>query len=179
MATARAQQHCIITGFMGAGKSVVGKLVAWQLARPFFDLDVCISEVVGNDLAAYIGREGEEAFRRLEQAVFVRLLDRAPAVIATGGGTLLEKSMREVAEECGVVICLSATLATIRARIAQGAELEKRPLLHNNLAQLEQHYRQRQSAYAAFAHQLPTDGINATDLATRIATWWNNLGQKM
>jgi shikimate kinase len=117
-----------LTGFMGAGKSTVGPLLAHRLAVPFYDLDRVIEadDPEGLTVAELIARDGETRFREREHAVLARHLNRSPAVWALGGGAITVPSTRRVLEQVGArVVWLEVDWETVAGRIA----LASRPLL--------------------------------------------------
>lgn len=115
-----------LTGFMGAGKSVVGKELARLLRRPFVDLDLSIERDAGSSVAALFARRGEAAFRRLERKALLRAAKRPGVVVALGGGTLLDARHRALVKK-GLLVNLSCSRAELvrRLRSARAA----RPLL--------------------------------------------------
>lgn len=86
MNSARKPSNIALIGFMGAGKSSVGRLVAEQLGFTFLDTDELIEARVGKTITAIFEQEGEAAFRELERKVAVELEARTQTVISTGGG---------------------------------------------------------------------------------------------
>ncbi len=111
---------------MGAGKSAIGRRLAEALARPFADSDTVIEEEAGQTIADMFARDGEEAFRRMEEAVLGRLLEGVPAVIATGGGAFLRSTNRARIRRAAVSAWLRADLDVLVGRIRRPAT---RPLL--------------------------------------------------
>ncbi len=118
--------HVFLVGFMGAGKSTVGRLLAGMLARPFIDLDVEIEHQVGRSCAQIFADGGEEAFRNLESAALASLADAEPSVVACGGGIVLRDVNRRLLKELGTVVYLEVTAGEALARIGN---VEVRPLL--------------------------------------------------
>ena len=116
----------ILTGFMGAGKSTIGKLLAEKLKRPFLDTDRILEEQTGMTVGQYIRRFGEEAFRRQENRSLSLALGEESVVIATGGGAVLNKLNRKRMLQKGWVCWLKAPAAVILRRVDS---VEGRPLL--------------------------------------------------
>ncbi len=114
-----------LTGFMGAGKSTVGALLARRLGTRHVDVDRAIEARVGLTIAAIFAQRGEPAFRRLEREVIAELTD-GRAVIALGGGALLDPETRARVARAGTLVYLAATPATLEARLGEAAD---RPLL--------------------------------------------------
>ena len=152
----------------GSGKTTVGKLCARHLQCDFVDVDAHIESATGSSVAELFASEGELRFRARERAAILQLAQRDKLVIATGGGALLDGANRTALEASGPVVCLRASAATIRTRLAGD---RTRPLLRpaaDGAAQLEQLLAQRQQLYDSFALQLATDGLVPQAVAQRI-----------
>ncbi len=119
--------NIILTGFMGTGKTTVGRLLAARLGRPFVDTDDLIVERDGRAIADIFNEDGETRFRELEAEVAGELARRRGLVIATGGRLMLDPGNAATLGATGPVFCLSAEPATILERVA--AEDGRRPLL--------------------------------------------------
>jgi len=119
-------QNIILTGFMGTGKSAVGKKLAARLGRKFIDTDALIEQEAGMPIARLFSEKGEPYFRELEQQVIARVCLENSAVIATGGGAIIREVNAQRLKASGVVICLTAAPEVILARV-QGDTT--RPLL--------------------------------------------------
>jgi shikimate kinase len=118
-----------LVGFMGAGKSVVGRLAAKRLKVPFIDTDALI-EVREGPIAAIFAARGEPGFRALERDVVVEVLEaalREPCVVALGGGAVLSGDVREALERLPDVAWLTAPADVLWAR-TQAAARGGRPL---------------------------------------------------
>lgn len=114
-------------GFMGVGKSEVGRILAERLGLDFTDLDDAIAERAGKTIAAIFEEDGEEAFREYERREAREVSARDGQVIACGGGTVLnEESLRNL-RRSSVMILLTADPETILDRVAEDGS---RPLLH-------------------------------------------------
>ena len=121
-----ATSNITLTGFMGTGKSTVGRLLAERLDRPFVDMDEQLEAHFGKSIAEVFADEGEPAFRLAEIRLCTQLAEQQGLVISTGGGALVNPDSRHALAESGPVICLTASLDQILARIGQAAD---RPLL--------------------------------------------------
>jgi shikimate kinase len=118
-----------IVGPMAAGKSAVGKRLAERLRRPRFDTDQVIEQRTGVDIDYIFEREGETGFRRRERAVVAELSEHSPVVLSTGGGAILDADSRRLLAQRGLVIYLSADIATQLARTRSN---DHRPLLRTD-----------------------------------------------
>lgn len=113
------QRHLILTGFMGVGKTTVGRHLASRCQRPFVDLDDIISQRTGQSIPALFADKGEAGFREIEREVLQTVLAEVePTVIATGGGTAVTVQNRQLMNAAGRVVCLDATFDAIWQRLA-------------------------------------------------------------
>jgi shikimate kinase len=121
-----AEKNIVLTGFMGTGKSVVGKALAARMKRRFIDTDELVARKAGMPIARIFAEKGEACFRELEkQAIADACLEKG-VVIATGGGAIVNEVNAERLKASGIVICLSASPEVILRRIHGDTE---RPLL--------------------------------------------------
>jgi shikimate kinase len=110
----------VLVGYRGSGKSTVGRLVAQALGRPFIDADEALAAQLGEPIATYLPRAGEEAFRDAESRCLHGILATSPDfVVATGGGVVLREANRTlIARAAAVVAYLQAGAATLGDRLA-------------------------------------------------------------
>lgn len=142
-------RHIFLYGPPGVGKSTLGRLLAERLARPFIDLDAEIEAAAGQSVAKLMETRGEPFFRDLESAQLRAAIDRAPSVIALGGGALLRPENRALAETHGIVVLLWADEPALRARL-ESAETT-RPLLSGDIsAKLSDLLARRRAHYDSF-----------------------------
>jgi shikimate kinase len=141
----------VLVGMPGSGKSTVGRQLARRLAFPFVDSDHVIEQRAGCSIPEYFAREGEAAFRDLEESVIADLTQRPSGVIATGGGAVLRPANRERLRAAGQVIYLRSTPEEVFRRVRHDAN---RPLLQvaDPLARLRQMYEERDPIYRETAH---------------------------
>lgn len=160
--------NVVLTGFMGTGKSTVGRLLAEQLGYEFVDTDALIVARHG-PIPEIFAAHGEAAFRRYERDVAAELATGTGRVIATGGRLLLDPANAAALAATGAVFCLTAELDTILARVTADGVAHARPLLagpdvEQRIATL---LAERADAYAAF-EQVPTDRRTPADIAADI-----------
>lgn len=115
-----------LVGLPGSGKSSVGRQLARRLGLPFTDSDHVIEQRIGCPIRVFFEREGEGAFRDLEQVVIDELMQSAPGVIATGGGSVLRPVNRERLRAGATVIYLRSAPEEVFRRVRHD---DKRPLL--------------------------------------------------
>ncbi len=153
----------VLTGFMGAGKSTVGRLLAQRLGWRFIDVDREIEDRAGMPVQEIFARLGEFVFRRMETAAIAHALGERSAVIALGGGApevlanrlLLEQTPRTA------VLLLEAPLRTLLDRCDNQAAEENAPVrpVLSALSVAEERFRYRGPLYRRVArHVVQTDG---------------------
>jgi len=114
-------------GFMGVGKSTIGKALSEQLGYGFLDMDEEIESRAGMKIKEIFAAEGEEGFRALEKAVAKELADKDRHVIACGGGAILDPENAEALRRSSVLVLLTASIDEILERTRDSDE---RPLLN-------------------------------------------------
>ena len=124
--TDQKSRNLILIGFMGTGKTTIGKRVASSLGFQFVDTDQLIVEKAGKPVTQIFEDEGEEAFRALETEVLRECSEDSGKVISTGGGIVTRPENRELLEKAGFVIWLQASPETIYERVRRN---RSRPLL--------------------------------------------------
>lgn len=140
----------ILVGLPGSGKSTVGRNLARRLDIPFSDSDHVIEQQIGCSIREFFAREGEDAFRDIEQQVIANLASE-PGVLATGGGAVLREANRKVLREAGQVIYLRSNPEDLFRRLRHDAN---RPLLQvdDPLARLRELHALRDPLYRETAH---------------------------
>ena len=118
----------VLTGFMGTGKTSVGRELSRRLGYVFIDTDVLIEEREGMPISLIFREKGEEYFRSVERAVVEEISGMADVVIATGGGVIKNSRNVDDLSRRGIIIWLKADPGIILKRVM--AEGGKRPLLN-------------------------------------------------
>jgi shikimate kinase/3-dehydroquinate synthase len=159
--------HIILTGFMGTGKTSVGRQVARRLRRPFLDMDAEIAARVGKPIPRIFAEDGEAAFRALETRLCKGLSRRRGLVIATGGGTLVNPANRDLLLKNNCVICLNCHPDEILRRLEGSAD---RPLLAvaDPRAEVERLLEARHEAYASLPWQIDTTGLSLEAVVAQV-----------
>lgn len=142
----------VLVGLPGSGKSTVGRHLARRLQLPFRDSDHVIEERIACPIREFFAREGEDAFRALEEEVIRELTGAGgEGVIATGGGVVLRRANRERLRETSQVIYLRSSPEEVFRRVRHDTS---RPLLQvdDPLARLRELYAQRDPLYRETAH---------------------------
>ena len=121
------RQNIALIGFMGSGKSSIGRLLGKKLGFQFVDTDKLIVDRAGMEIEEIFARLGEPHFRDLETAALRSVLHLTRCVLATGGGVVLREENRRLLREFGLVVRLTAAEDVIFERVSRNT---KRPLLH-------------------------------------------------
>lgn len=158
--------NIVLTGFMGTGKSTVGRILAERLGRPFVDTDALIEQHHG-PIPDIFAERGEERFRELEREVAADVAGRRGQVVATGGRLLLDPVNEAILGASGVIICLTASVEELVARLA--GEAEERPLLRGDdpPARIRALLAGRAAGYGRFP-QVRTDGLAPDGVADAV-----------
>ncbi|MDE2485140.1 MAG: shikimate kinase [candidate division NC10 bacterium] len=157
----------VLTGFMGTGKSVVGRRLAERLALPFVDLDDAIEAAASMAIPEIFASEGESGFRRRERELIASLANRGSCVVATGGGAVLDPENLRNLRIGAMLVCLVAEPAVILQRLGGDA---RRPLLQSpdRLARIRELLEQRAAAYAQADLSIDTSGADIEEIVDRI-----------
>jgi shikimate kinase len=126
MPAATPRHNIVLIGFMGSGKSSIGKLIAGRLGFQFVDTDAVVVERAGMEITQIFAKHGEAHFRDLETAALESMETRDRCVISTGGGVILRERNRALLRELGFVVWLTASEEVIFERVSRNT---RRPLL--------------------------------------------------
>lgn len=153
----------VLVGFMGAGKTTVGRILAERLGLPFVDSDVLIEQRQGRPIKDIFETEGETFFRELEHRTVTGVVRGQDAVVALGGGALADMRTREVLRDASVVyLRVSYDQALERVRSDESRPMLRRP----DLAAV---YRARESVYEASSTvTVDTDGRLPDEVARTV-----------
>ncbi len=159
--------NIVLNGFMGTGKSAVGREVARRLGWQFVDMDDAIVLRVGKPIPRIFAEYGEPAFRAMESDVCADLSVQEDLVIATGGGALVNPDNRRVMMDGGTVVCLTADPDEILRRVGDD---DNRPLLNvpDPRARIAELLAARRAAYQAIPWQIDTTGLSVEEVAERV-----------
>lgn len=166
--------NLVLTGFMGTGKTTVGRELALKLGMEFVDTDELIESRHG-PVATIFEEQGEAAFREMERAIAVELGQRRGLVIATGGRMILDPVGFTELSRHGRVFCLVATPEEIHRRVTDDLLRQDRPLLKVNdpRERIIELMAERQDDYGRFP-QLITDNRDPGAIADEIAELWRS-----
>lgn len=157
-----------LVGFMGTGKTTIGRAVAHRLGFRLLDSDHEIERIRGRSVADIFAQEGEPAFRALERDFILRGHPAAGCVVACGGGLVVQPGMLDELKRRGVVVCLHASLDTIFKR-TQGSRA--RPLLNGEtdpLERIRRLYAEREAVYKRAGTVILTDARPLADIVAHL-----------
>jgi len=155
-----------ITGFMGAGKTTIGRELAARLRRGFVDLDQALAGRLGMSIPRAFSELGEPVFRDAESAELKRLSRRKGLVVATGGGVVERQTNRKLMRASGIILNLKASLQACRSHLSPD-QTSGRPLWQDAEA-LAARFAQRQTAYADCDLSIDVDGKNLSAVAAEV-----------
>jgi shikimate kinase len=162
------KRNIVLMGFMGVGKTSVGRELALRLKREFVDLDELLEVKLGVSITEFFAAKGEAAFRKLEKEAIRSLAQKRGLVLATGGGAVLDPENVRALREKGVLILLTAEPETIAQRLAGDLS---RPLLgpDASVERIGKLLAQREAAYQAAAKvEIATDHLTPDQVAEEI-----------
>jgi shikimate kinase len=169
MMLTKKKQNIILTGFMGTGKTTVGRLLAERLAYEFVDTDVAIEMRNGRSISTIFSDLGEAAFRQMERELAQELSQKEGLVISTGGRMMLDPENVQALAANGRIVCLTATPENILARVQHDEKLMERPLLNvpNPRQRIIDLLQERQMQYQQFS-QIVTDNKTPNEVLQMI-----------
>ena len=163
----RKIENIALIGFMGTGKSTVGRMLAEQLHFSFLDTDELIESRTRKTISGIFASEGEAAFRELEKSVVAELNTRTRVVISTGGGLGADEANIAVLKEHALVVCLWASPEKIWERVRHQSH---RPLLADPdpLAKIRQLLASREKSYKKADVLLNTEARSLKEVAHQV-----------
>lgn len=158
-------RNIVLIGFMGCGKTTIGKRLARMLGYPFVDTDQIIEVKTSTTIAEIFETRGEAYFRQLEAAVLQELAapDAPRRIVATGGGIVGRRQNRILLRQLGYVVWLQAPVAVIEARTSRNSE---RPLLAKN-SKPRQKIERLLAARTPLYHEIADLELDTTELDTK------------
>ena len=162
--------NIVLVGFMGTGKSVVGRVIAQKLEFHFIDTDDVIEQTSKAKISDIFAEHGEDYFRDLESQAVKSVALMKNQVVATGGGVVLRSSNIDLLRTGGPIFCLNATPKAIWDRVRSS---RSRPLLRGPepLKKIETLLDKRAPYYALADHQIETTGVAVDRVADEIISY--------
>jgi shikimate kinase len=167
-----AKENIALIGFMGAGKSTIGNLLAPRLGMEYVDLDVLIEEREGKSIAEVFESRGESYFRELEKRVLGEQLSRKGKIISCGGGVVVDPDNTRRLRERSMVVYLRVSPESALERLREARD---RPLLQveDREERIRSLLREREPLYRAAAHlETDTDGKDPDVVVEEIIEAW-------
>lgn len=166
-----ADVNLYLVGFMGTGKTTVGRAVAHRIGFHALDSDHEIERQQGKSISDIFAQDGEPVFRRMEREFIEAGHPSTRALVACGGGLVVQPGMLDVLKSKGVVVCLHASLETILARTARH---RNRPLLavENPEERIRTLYAAREPIYKQSGTVILTDARPLTEVIAHVVRAW-------
>jgi shikimate kinase len=161
------ERSIVFIGFMGVGKTSIGKMVAKKLYRDFVDVDEEIEKEYGMPTMEIFKQIGEKAFRAKEKEVIAKLCKQKLKIISLGGGAFLQEENRKVCLENCIVFFLDLSWERWKDRIS--LIIDSRPVLQGkSLEEIEDLFYKRQEIYSVHHSKVETDNHNIEEVADYI-----------
>jgi shikimate kinase len=166
-------KNIYLVGFMGTGKTTVGKILAAKLDREFVEMDAVIESRQGSAITDIFANKGEIYFRRLESELLKELSVRENLVISCGGGLICNRGNLKLLKDSGIVVALSASVSITYERTKK---YTCRPILNveNPRERIEELLKERAPYYAQAHHMIDTDNASAEKIADKIISFLNH-----
>ncbi len=163
----KSRRQAVLVGFMGAGKSSVGKIVAVRLAAEFVDVDERIEEAAGKSIGEIFASCGEETFREMERAAVRDAVSAPGRVVAAGGGAFVDESNRRALKAYAPVFFLEVSVESVLERLSGDLS---RPLFPGAMeaGRLRELMEKRRPAYEEADYRVSTDRRTVREIADRI-----------
>ena len=154
------RKNLVLTGMMGSGKSTIGRELSKKLTLKFFDIDKLIEKREKMPIRKIFTAKGEKYFRRLEQRTCLKILKKSNCVIALGGGSFINPTIRKAISEKSVSFHLDISLNN----------LKKRPLIKDkeNTLALETIYNSRKKVYNQATFSVNCNKLNKVKIVEQI-----------
>ncbi len=159
--------NIVLIGFMGTGKTSIGRRISSQLRMRYVDTDEIVERDNRRRISDIFAEDGEPAFRELESEAVRKVSKLHNHVISTGGGVILKEANMTELKRNGIIFCLTATAEEIYKRIGHQTH---RPLLQDPdpLTKIQSMLAERQSYYAEADHMISTTGRAFGEIITHI-----------
>ena len=162
----KIKKNLVLLGMMGVGKTGIGKYVARRLKVNFFDIDKLIEKKNNMKITEIFKIKGEIYFRKEEELVTIKYLNKKESIISLGGGGFINNKIRKkVLSEC-ISVWLNVNLETIYKRLEKS---NKRPLVYkDNQNNIEKIFIERKKIYSLAAHEINCDNLNINQISNKI-----------
>ncbi|MBU3912335.1 MAG: shikimate kinase [Candidatus Omnitrophica bacterium] len=163
-------QNIVLVGFMGTGKTAVGRILAAKLGCEFIEMDEMIEAKEGCPVREIFDKKGEDYFRNLEMDTAGKVSQEKGVIISTGGGAVVNDKNFQNFKKNGLIICLEASPKVILKRTK---DLASRPLLNvpDPEKKIEELLKKRAPYYKRADFCIDTDTSSAEEVADKIIKW--------
>ena len=168
----KIKKNLVLLGMMGAGKTRIGKYVARRLKINFFDIDKLIEKKNKMKITEIFKTKGEIYFRKEEELVTIKYLNKKESIISLGGGGFInDKIRKKVLSEC-ISVWLNVNLETIYVRLKNS---KKRPLINNNQNNISKIFKERKKIYSLADHEVNCDNLNLYQVSRKIINLYEKI----
>ena len=169
--------NVFLVGFMGSGKSSVGKSLAQEMDLRFIDTDEMIEAEAKMSIPELFRSKGEDRFRELEEEALLKVTGLKGCVVATGGGIVLRESNMETMRRSGIIVCLTASAETLYSRVMDDSN---RPLLAgaNPMGRIKELLAYRKPFYEKADYIVDTSQLNVGQVALEVGRIVKSTGGK-
>ncbi|WP_187292180.1 shikimate kinase [Bacillus sp. 1NLA3E] len=158
------ERSIVFIGFMGVGKTTIGKLVAKKLYRDFIDIDEEIQKEYNMPVSQIFEKIGEKAFREREKSLITSLCDQKLKILSLGGGAFLQEEIKKVCLSKCIVFFLDLSWESWKDRIS--LIIDSRPVLQGkSIDEIEELFNKRQEIYAVHHSKVETDNHDVEEVA--------------
>ena len=161
------KKNLVLLGMMAAGKTTLGKIVAKKQKLKFIDIDTTIEKKLSMTIKEIFKKKGEKFFRMEEEKETLKSLKKNNCIIALGGGSFMNKTIRENILKNAISIWLNVDIKTLNKRVKWN---QKRPLLkeENNQKKITELYDERKDIYKLANHKIACDNLSKKNIAEKI-----------
>ena len=162
----KIKKNLVLLGMMGVGKTVIGKYVASRLKINFFDIDKLVEKKNGMRITEIFKIKGEIYFRKEEESVTIKYLNKKGSIISLGGGGFVNDKIRKKVLSESMSVWLNVDLETIYTRLKNN---KKRPLIYNNNQNnIGKIFMERKKIYSLADHKINCDNLSLNQISNRI-----------
>ena len=160
------KKNLVLLGMMGVGKTRIGKYVAKRLKINFFDIDKLVEKKNEMKITEIFKTKGEIYFRKEEEFVTMKYLNKKGSLISLGGGGFINDKIRKKVLSESISVWLNVNLETIYARLKNS---KKRPLIYNNNQNnIGKIFMERKKIYSLADHEINCDNLNINQISNKI-----------
>jgi len=173
----RKEKSIVIIGFMGVGKTTIGKELAKQLSREFIDIDLEIEKIFGMETTKVFKKHGEEAFREKEKELSIYYANQPGYIISLGGGAFMNEEIRGVCLKHSLIIYLDLSWEYWKDRIS--ILVDSRPMLQKkSMSEIKELFHIRKELYQNHHIKINMDTLNVEDTLNAVVEGWRRFHAK-